>query len=170
MFGGGLRGALPFDDTWEWDGLRWQQVFTSSAPPARDAHVVFPAPDGTGVVVYGGSDGTVLGVSPASFGDLWRLTYAGIQPYEQCAAGIDRDRDGLAGCDDPDCAHRCEPFCVADTLGTPACMPTGSRCGDGTCDAPRETCRLCPEDCGACVAACGDEFCDAGEVCLGDCP
>jgi hypothetical protein len=36
-----------------------------------------------------------------------------------------------------------------------------------------ESCRLCPQDCGACAGVCGDFFCDAGETatsCPGDCP
>jgi hypothetical protein len=172
LFGGlpGLGSLAALDDTWEWDGLLWRQVFAPAPPPGRQAHIVFPAPDGTGVAVYGGDDGSVPGSAPAQFDDLWRLSYAGNAPYEQCAAGVDRDGDGLSGCSDPDCGFRCDPFCVATEIGSAACMTASPRCGDGVCNGPRESCRLCPDDCGACVGACGDGFCDPGEACLGDCP
>ncbi len=172
LFGGlaGLGAPTALDDTWEWDRTAWHQLFVLDPPAARLGHLMFPATDGTGIVVYGGSDGSIPGIAPASFDDLARLSYNGSAPYESCAAGIDLDRDGLAGCSDPDCGARCAPFCVATEIGSAACAASGARCGDGTCDAPRESCRLCPGDCGPCTPACGDGFCDPGEACLGDCP
>ncbi|MCX5746742.1 MAG: hypothetical protein NT062_30070, partial [Proteobacteria bacterium] len=101
---------------------------------------------------------------------IHRLAYLGIDPYEACAAGVDRDGDWRAGCADPDCASRCAPRCLATELETPACVALGDRCGDGVCTPARETCALCPADCGACATACGDGRCDAGETCAGDCP
>lgn len=173
LFGGfptSFVSGVALDDSWEWDGSTWTQVFASTVPIARGSHAAFPAPDGSGLMVYGGNAAFGTALSVAAFGDLWRLSYAGAQPYERCAAEIDRDGDLLEGCNDPDCAYRCAPFCVATEIGTAACTAAGPHCGDGVCDSPRESCRLCPADCGACVGACGDGFCDPGEVCLGDCP
>lgn len=172
LFGGAPSPGTvtPNDDTWEWDGAAWRQVFTSDPPPGRQAHLAFPATDGSGIMVFGGDNGSLPGNAPATFDDLWRLTYTSVEPHEQCAVGIDLDGDGLAGCADPDCAWRCAPFCVATELDTAGCAAAGPRCGDGVCTSPRESCRLCPGDCGACAPACGDGFCDPGELCLGDCP
>ena len=43
------------------------------------------------------------------------------------------------------------------------CDPAAPHCGDGTCSA-LENCRLCPIDCTACDAICGDGYCDTGET------
>ncbi|MCK6509928.1 hypothetical protein L6R29_08190 [Myxococcota bacterium] len=50
-----------------------------------------------------------------------------------------------------------------------ACQPdprgSFATCGDSVCD-PRENCRTCPADCGACTSAsCGNQRCDVGEDC-----
>ena len=100
--------------------------------------------------------------------ELWRLHWR--SPREDCRAAIDSDGDGLAGCADPDCWYLCAPACAPGLpQGCPADAP---RCGDGTCDAHFEDCRLCPADCEACATQCGDFRCDAGEdlaSCPGDC-
>jgi len=86
---------------------------------------------------------------------------------ESCIVPVDLDGDGLAGCADPDCWMVCNPTCSPGV----ACDAAAPHCGDATCDAV-ETCRMCPQDCGACPAVCGDSFCDAGETsasCPGDC-
>lgn len=62
----------------------------------------------------------------------------------------------------------CAPLCPP---GAP-CDAAAPRCGDGACNSDIEGCRLCPGDCGACTAVCGDNFCDPGETaasCKGDC-
>lgn len=51
---------------------------------------------------------------------------------------------------------RCEAFescrtCKDDCPCAGACLPSGACCGDGACDGPRETCAVCPADCGACA-------------------
>ena len=54
--------------------------------------------------------------------------------------------------------------------GTASLGPAAAGCGDGVC-GELETCRMCPEDCGACDL-CGDYFCDPSEsaqTCPGDC-
>jgi cysteine-rich repeat protein len=99
----------------------------------------------------------------------WELRYrADTGLDEVCQVGFDIDGDGLVGCDDPDCWGYCTPLCPPGT----ECDPELPRCGDGTCNTFLETCRMCPEDCGACEPLCGDFFCDPGESiasCPGDC-
>jgi hypothetical protein len=112
--------------------------------------------------VFGGGGESV------PMGDLWRLRWATDGATELCTIDVDTDGDGLAGCADPDCWAVCTPLCPP---GAP-CPATAPRCGDGTCNADLETCRMCPGDCGACAPACGDNFCDPGEAaasCPGDC-
>jgi hypothetical protein len=48
---------------------------------------------------------------------------------------------------------------LGGTCTTCAVVPPGG-CGDAECDAPRETCRSCAEDCGACPRVCETQRCD----------
>jgi len=41
-------------DTWEWDGMDWQDVSTPQSPPSRQAHAMFYDPLRETVVIYGG--------------------------------------------------------------------------------------------------------------------
>ncbi|MFH0891526.1 MAG: hypothetical protein V1867_01965 [Candidatus Falkowbacteria bacterium] len=71
---------------------------------------------------------------------------------EICSGGLDEDCDGLADCNDPNCA------------GNPLCL-TGPICGGNGCEsALGETCATCPADCGACpTPTCGNGTCDSNE-------
>jgi hypothetical protein len=101
---------------------------------------------------------------------MWRLRWDGAGADDSCQDAIDFDGDGLAGCADPDCYYVCTPLCTpGPELAT--CSAASPSCGDNSCDALLENCRVCPGDCGTCPAVCGDLFCDAGEMsaCPGDC-
>ena len=78
------------------------------------------------------------------FTSTWRLAFesALVRPERCLLATADSDRDGLAGCADPDCWSRCAPLC------SPAapCDPAAPRCGDGVC-GPIEDYLICPGDC-----------------------
>jgi cysteine-rich repeat protein len=164
LFGGSAIGGIPFDDTWTRSGAGWSEEVTARVPSARDRHVTFPAASGVGVCVFGGVNG---GANAFEDTGVWSLQFENTQPRELCTVNIDNDGDGRSGCDDQDCWARCTPLCPP---GAP-CDPAASRCGDNVCNAALENCRMCPGDC-ACVAACGDSFCDAGETvtdCPGDC-
>jgi cysteine-rich repeat protein len=155
---GGVYGGVPTDGTWEWDGAEWTAVITARRPGPRTlAALGFDASRAVMVLVGG---------TPAH-GDTWRLRSEPVAA-ESCGTGYDADGDGVIGCDDPDCAGRCDPLCA--TIGE--CTGDRPHCGDGTCSA-LESCRLCPGDCGACPPVCGDFLCDPDEsctTCASDCP
>lgn len=151
-------------DSWEWDGLRWRVVSATTALPAvREAHIVAPLPDGSGIVTFGGA-------SPQAtlLDDVNRLRWTeAAGSYESCRTQVDDDGDGAKGCADSDCWSVCTPACPP---GAP-CDAAAPRCGDGTCNVWLENCRNCASDC-TCGVRCGDLFCDAPETaqtCPGDC-
>jgi hypothetical protein len=114
------------------------------------------------MILFGGA------LTTAVTNEVWQLRWLSDRSYELCSLAVDEDGDGLSGCADPDCWASCTPLCPPAA----SCDPNWPRCGDNTCD-PRETCRTCPADCGACAPACGDHFCDPGETvatCKSDCP
>ncbi len=135
---GGRSQASWFNDTWEWDGAAgtWREVGTILSPPARSGGAMAQDPRGS-LLVLGGINAT-----GGSASELFRLRYErGLEPAEQCTlATVDLDKDGLAGCADPDCWTRCSPFCA------PGAPCTAMRCGDAICD-PAEDYLLCPADC-----------------------
>jgi hypothetical protein len=106
MVGGQFALTGERGDVWEWDGTSWIQGTAAPAAPARSGHVVFSAPQGAGVMVYGG--GPVSSGAVSAGGDLWLLRWDGVAPYETCVP-VDVDGDELAGCDDPDCDAVCAP-------------------------------------------------------------
>jgi hypothetical protein len=136
----------PITDLWNWDGEHWTQLLPARAPTPRLAAGMAFDEVHAQLVLFGG-------VSETRLQDTWLLhlddpTHA----EEQCHTGFDGNGDGKIGCDDADCTAVC------------------TQCGDGACDAV-ETCRSCPDDCGAC-SVCGDFHCDPGETCAscpGDC-
>lgn len=148
-------------DTWERRGTDWERVYTASVPPKRTWGSMFPAPDGSGVLVHGGW----LEDTNTPLADTWLLRWDSLEPYESCTGDVDDDGDGDVGCADVDCWARCTPLCLPGT----ACDPARPHCGDGTCDSV-EDCRLCPADCAStCAVRCGDGYCDPSETAAG-CP
>ena len=59
----------------------------------------------------------LVGIGGA-FGETWSIGWQGAGADETCAAGVDADGDGLAGCADLDCWAVCTPTCPP---GVPAC-------------------------------------------------
>jgi hypothetical protein len=119
LFGGGPTnpddGRADLADAWEYDGTDWTPRATVTAPPAQ----LRPA------LAYDAVRGRIV----LAGADTWTLGFVSDVPAELCIAGVDTDGDGLAGCDDPDCAGLC----------------TG--CGDQVCNAALER-AVCPADCG----------------------
>jgi cysteine-rich repeat protein len=66
MFGG--ETTTINDDTWEWDGVSWAQLFPTVVPaPRRDHALVYDSLRGV-VVLFGGREGTS---DPPFLGDTW---------------------------------------------------------------------------------------------------
>ena len=156
-----LGGSVQ-SDTWEWRDGAWSAIATTgTAPVARGEAFPMLTPDGS-LELSAGGNGYLT-----TLADQWSLVWENASPKESCIVPVDLDGDGLAGCADPDCWMVCNPTCSPGV----ACDAAAPHCGDGTCDGV-ETCRMCPQDCGACPAVCGDSFCDPGETptsCPGDC-
>lgn len=170
--GGGVGSGSLAGDTWETTrdpmtgALAWTQVVTEGAPAPRSGHALVSGLDGSGVLVIAGLIADTP--MPVVSADAWRLRWSARTPYESCGE-VDSDGDGLAGCADPDCWASCTPLCAPTVT---SCDP-GPRCGDGVCNADLESCYLCPGDCMACAAVCGDFTCQSSEShasCPGDCP
>ncbi|MDX2094290.1 MAG: DUF4215 domain-containing protein [Kofleriaceae bacterium] len=159
-------GDIPFGcDPYEWDGQRWQFVpVFGPGPRGRVAAAGATSLDGAGIAVYGGRSSQAISPAPL-YDERWELRWESAQLEEACD-DADLDGDELRGCEDPDCWPICAPACPPGL----SCDMTAPRCGDDTCDSPRESCRTCAVDCGACTAVCGDGACTTGEGCPGDCP
>jgi len=54
LFGGDVQG--PAADTWEWDGVRWNQRFPAIVPRARHGHALSFDPARNRVLRFGGVD------------------------------------------------------------------------------------------------------------------
>jgi hypothetical protein len=137
LFGGSTQ-TVTVGDTWELGETSWLPVPTAIAPPLRaSAQSAYDAVDRR-FVVFGGS-----GLS-GERGDTWSLSYAApLEDVERCAVATeDNDRDGLAGCADPDCWGRCAPLCAPGV----SCATSAPRCGDGVCSLVEDE-LLCPADC-----------------------
>jgi hypothetical protein len=64
LFGGltaldsGTAKAYDLGDTWEWNGLKWVERFTPSAPPARSSYMMVYDTNRQHTVMFGGKNGT----------------------------------------------------------------------------------------------------------------
>jgi cysteine-rich repeat protein len=57
LFGGAVSGGgAPFSDTWLWNGVRWQQVYSPTGPSARVTPAMAFDPVRHRVVLFGGND------------------------------------------------------------------------------------------------------------------
>lgn len=72
---GGIRGSVPRDDTWEFDGVTWRQIPPASSPPARAEHVMAYDSIRDRIVMFGGAStmGTLLGDTWEYDGTSWTL-------------------------------------------------------------------------------------------------
>ncbi len=136
LVGGTTTSAITPTDVWEWDRLHdsWEPLLISGAPPDRligsTPSSAVPAPDGNGIVIA-----RTLEYGATSRLAMFRLQWSGPGPVEDCTQRLDLDRDGLAGCDDPDCTVQCDQ------------TPRHEWCGDFACSSG-ETAETCPGDCG----------------------
>jgi hypothetical protein len=71
LFGGNLNYEGPrLNDTWEWDGESWTQLFPPQTPPARAGHSLAYDRDRARVVLFGGEAGG-QNQDDVIFGDVW---------------------------------------------------------------------------------------------------
>jgi hypothetical protein len=161
---GGQSGPPCFDDVWQLHAGVWSLLAISTTPNGHCAATMAYDSKLSRVVLFGGVFSS--GFDP----DTWTLAYSTEAVDEACAANVDYDGDGHAGCADEKCWGVCAPECPPDAASCPA-VP---KCGDGVCTGV-ETCRDCPADCAVgttCPVTCGDGYCDTGETivsCPGDC-
>jgi cysteine-rich repeat protein len=139
LAGGRTDEFTRFSDVWTWDGTAFAQLAPLVVPPARSGAKLLQDRRGT-LVMYGGDNAQSFATS-----DLQRLRFdQTLHDNERCQLATDDvDRDGLTGCDDPDCRARCAPSC---SVAIPYAQCTGPKCGDGQC-APVEDRGICPSDC-----------------------
>src|ERR1043165_5470294 len=86
-----------YGSAWERAGADWHRLPTAPIPGLFASWTAYDP--GTGRTLYLGrrDNGTFAAI----------LTRTSATPFESCRAGEDADGDGLAGCDDPDCAWSC---------------------------------------------------------------
>lgn len=66
---GGSNGTGTLNDTWEYDGFHWYQVYTTTSPPPRADHRIEYDPHRDIVVLFGGENWQESG--KVVYGDLW---------------------------------------------------------------------------------------------------
>jgi hypothetical protein len=110
--------TISYDDTWEYDGVRWTELVTASTP--EGGPMAFDATRGALVIA---------GLR------TWTLSFSSTAaPADLCAAGFDSDGDGMIACGDA--THPADPDCAAYC----------AHCGDDICDRDIEAI-ACPQDC-----------------------
>jgi cysteine-rich repeat protein len=160
LFGNNPTGS---EDLWEWNGSTWTN--RSYVNPNGQVYRAATAWDAARhqLLLFGGKNYQT---------NFQLLQYRPWTSVEACTfSTLDYDGDGLAGCADPDCWSVCYPLCPP---GSPAsCKTSGSRCGDGTCNAALEDNDICPSDCTTGPSqVCGDYRCTGTEThasCPNDC-
>ncbi|MEM7201764.1 MAG: kelch repeat-containing protein [Planctomycetota bacterium] len=81
------------NETWEWDGATWTQLFPSRQPSARSGHsMVYDSRRGV-IVLFGGYDGSYRGEAFEWDGTTWtRRAGAGPGPRSDAAMAFDSGR------------------------------------------------------------------------------
>jgi len=97
-FDSGTKQAYDLDDTWEWTGDRWIQMFPATIPPARSIHVMVYDPLRARTLMFGGKSGKT------DLNDMWsyasgqwtNLEPATVPPARTfTGAAYDKDRDRI---------------------------------------------------------------------------
>jgi hypothetical protein len=131
---GGLANSYS-RETWEWDGAVWRRRVVPLAPSPRQASTATYDVASKRVLLVGGVAGNPIG-------DTWVYGFSSSEvPPDQCG-DMDTDADQLVGCADPDCWHRCKPYCPPGT----SCDSMQPHCGDGVCSSIEDY-LVCATDC-----------------------
>jgi hypothetical protein len=110
MFGGEHNGPV-YNETWEFDGIDWQQVTTNQAPPARFWHGLAYDSERQVVVLFGGYDDQNF----LSFNDTWE--YNGQEWQQVTTAQAPSARYGF-GMTYDSCRQKTILFSGSETTGT----------------------------------------------------
>ncbi|HLQ38766.1 MAG TPA: kelch repeat-containing protein [Planctomycetota bacterium] len=68
MLFGGFSNANRLDDTWEFDGARWNRIMTTTSPPARTGHALAYDSARRRIVLFGGEQSII-----SNFADTWEF-------------------------------------------------------------------------------------------------
>lgn len=90
LFGGGRDGQT-FDDTWSWDGERWQELHSAHVPPARASAAATYDPVSKQVLLFGG-----LAAGLQELNDFWAWDGQDWTPISQASAPFARHGAGMA--------------------------------------------------------------------------
>ncbi|MEO0812739.1 MAG: hypothetical protein AAFY60_07740 [Myxococcota bacterium] len=154
LFGGFDFDLGSYNDTWLYAEGRWRALDPVFRPnPRRSFGMTYDA-SARGVFVYGGQ--------PRDPGRNYLFQFTSSRPSEVCERVGDEDGDGLADCDDPDCAvsARCD---LASGEGE-VCRNGLDDDNDGDIDCADTVCggALCGENGRVCRA--GECSCPGGSV------
>ena len=81
---GGYSGGYQ-DETWEWDGANWTQMFPASKPPARSQHAMAYDSKRQAVLLFGGNRGSYCDDGWEWNGCNWAESYPANKPSARCA-------------------------------------------------------------------------------------
>ena len=94
LFGGTEDGNSEFDDTWEWDGVWWEEIITEHSPPGKRSHMMVFDSWRHVIVLFGNALYYPGGTSQETWefdGTNWTQIFPAHLPSERCS---------LAGCFD----------------------------------------------------------------------
>lgn len=100
MFGGyDVISGWTSNDTWEWDGNDWTQIFPATSPSAREGHAMAFDPVRGRVLMFGGRDGGTYDFDTWEWdGADWTLLFAGSHdetPFAESAMAWDPARRAM---------------------------------------------------------------------------
>jgi hypothetical protein len=96
MFGGLASASSRLGDTWIWDGTNWNQANPANSPSARDGAVLVDYP-GTGLLLFGGTNGTDLNDTWLWNGTNWTQATSGNNPTPRADYGMAFDPEQYGG-------------------------------------------------------------------------
>lgn len=103
LFGGETRRdssqtRYHLNDTWQWNGKTWSQLYPNNPPPGRAGHAMVYDPWADRIVAFGGKDGLDPDDSNVATlrNDTWELSGGEWRPLETTTAPSPRQQPGYA--------------------------------------------------------------------------